>query len=202
MWTTDIGRYGASNYGLLKVIFEVNLKLFDQHSSKKLLFVLRDYDSRIQFENIKTMIDKDLKQIWTEIYKPEKYANSRPEDFFSFEFFMMPHKIFQPEEFVTKANELKARFSQTATDTLYLQSDADQNIPIDGLPVFIDQTWAVIRQQKELNLPGQREMVANYRCNEIKEEAVSRVKPRLDALKLESDRQVLEHFGESCAAIM
>jgi len=47
MWATDIGRYGASNYGLLKVIFEVNLKLFDQHSSKKLVFVLRDYDSRI-----------------------------------------------------------------------------------------------------------------------------------------------------------
>ncbi len=46
MWTTDIGRYGASNYGLLKVIFEVNLKLFDQKSSKKLLFVLRDFDGR------------------------------------------------------------------------------------------------------------------------------------------------------------
>ena len=46
MWTTDIGRYGASNYGLLKVIFEVNLKLFDQKSSKKLLFVLRDFDDR------------------------------------------------------------------------------------------------------------------------------------------------------------
>lgn len=60
MWTTDIGRYGASNYGLLKVIFEVNLKLFDQHSSKKLLFVLRDYDNRIAFEQIKAMIDKDL----------------------------------------------------------------------------------------------------------------------------------------------
>lgn len=99
MWTTDIGRYGASNYGLLKVIFEVNLKLFDQHSSKKLLFVLRDYDSRIQFDTIKAMIDKDLKQIWSEIYKPEKYANSSPDDFFSFEFAMMPHKIFQPDEF-------------------------------------------------------------------------------------------------------
>lgn len=46
MWTNDIGRYGASNYGLLKVIFEVNLKLFDQKSSKKLLFVLRDFDDR------------------------------------------------------------------------------------------------------------------------------------------------------------
>ena len=28
MWTQDVGRYGASNYGLLKVIFECNLKLF------------------------------------------------------------------------------------------------------------------------------------------------------------------------------
>ena len=43
LWTTDIGRYGASNYGLLRVIFEVNLKLFNQSSAKKLLFVLRDF---------------------------------------------------------------------------------------------------------------------------------------------------------------
>lgn len=46
MWTTDIGRFSASNYGLLKVIFEVNLKLFDQKSSKKLLFVLRDFSEK------------------------------------------------------------------------------------------------------------------------------------------------------------
>lgn len=32
MWTSDIGRYSASNYGLLRVIFEVNLKLFDKKS--------------------------------------------------------------------------------------------------------------------------------------------------------------------------
>lgn len=46
MWTTDVGRYGASNYGLLKVIFEVNLKLFGQSSAKRLLFVIRDFDDR------------------------------------------------------------------------------------------------------------------------------------------------------------
>lgn len=145
MWTTDIGRYGASNYGLLKVIFEVNLKLFDQHSSKKLLFVLRDFDSRIAFDTIKQMIDKDLKQIWSEIYKPEKYANSQHSDFFSFEFAMMPHKIFQPDDFMAKATELRGRFDEGAADTLFLTS-SDSNIPADGLPIFIDQTWQVIRQ--------------------------------------------------------
>jgi hypothetical protein len=28
MWMTDIGKYHGSNYGLLEVIFECNLKLF------------------------------------------------------------------------------------------------------------------------------------------------------------------------------
>ena len=35
MWTNDIGRYTASNYGILKVVFEQNLKLFQQESEKK-----------------------------------------------------------------------------------------------------------------------------------------------------------------------
>ena len=94
MWTNDIGRYGASNYGLLKVIFEVNLKLFEQNSSKKLCFVLRDFASNLNPDNIKRDIDKDISRIWSEIYKPEKYAHSSAHDFFSFEFIMMPHKIF------------------------------------------------------------------------------------------------------------
>ena len=81
MWTSDIGRYGASNYGLLKVIFEVNLKLFEQHSSKKLVFVLRDFDGKAP-ENIKNLIGTDIRNIWSEILKPDQYAESNPEDFF------------------------------------------------------------------------------------------------------------------------
>jgi protein SEY1 len=83
MWTNDIGRYGASNYGLLKVIFEVNLKLFDQKSSKKLLFVLRDFvDKGNNFDRIRETLENDLNKIWGEIYKPDKFANSKPSDFF------------------------------------------------------------------------------------------------------------------------
>ena len=145
MWATDIGRYGASNYGLLKVIFEVNLKLFDQKSSKKLLFVLRDYDNRIPFEQIKAEIDKDLNKIWEEIYKPEQHANSKPEDFFTFEFAMFPHKIYLPDDFAAKATELRNRFSVDAADTLFLPTPMDDGVPIDGLPVFVEKTWDVIR---------------------------------------------------------
>ena len=71
MWYNDIGRYHGSNYGLLKVIFECNLKLFSQASQKKLLFVIRDYDDESNELLIKENIDKDIQTIWNEIYKPD-----------------------------------------------------------------------------------------------------------------------------------
>ena len=43
---------------------------------------------------------------------------------------------------------------------------------MDGLPMFIDKTWEVIKSQKDINLPDQRIMVANLRCNELRDEAI------------------------------
>jgi len=57
---------------------------------------------------------------------------------------------------------------------LFLSQAEQKNVPMDGLPHFILQAWESIRQQKELNL--QRAMVANYRCTELKEEAIALVK--------------------------
>ena len=98
MWTTDIGRYGASNYGLLKVIFECNLKLFGQSSAKKLLFVIRDFDDRgNNKQRIQELIDTDIKNLWNEIYKPDKFKDSEAKDFFQFDFCMLPHKVYDEE---------------------------------------------------------------------------------------------------------
>ena len=84
------------------------------------------------------MIDKDLNQIWSEIYKPEQFANSKPDDFFAFEFIMMPHKIFEPDAFTEKAQELRGRFDRQASDTLFIDHGAEaQNVPMDGMPVFV-----------------------------------------------------------------
>lgn len=71
-----------------------------------------------------------------------------------------------------KAAELKARFEVTAPNSLFLSDSEQKNVPLDGLHVYIDKSWESIKAQKELNLPDQREMVANYRCIELKEEAL------------------------------
>lgn len=92
---------------------------------------------------------------------------------------MMPHKIFEEQKFYDKAAELRARFSSGASNTLFLSDAEQKNVPMDGMPIFIERSWAIIRSQKELNLPDQRDMVANYRCNEIKDEAEKLVEPKL-----------------------
>ena len=45
-------------------------------------------------------------------------------------------------------------------------------------------------------------MVANYRCNEIKEEAIAMVKPKLEEVEKECAKQILETFGETCSALV
>jgi protein SEY1 len=112
MWTNDIGRYGASNYGLLEVIFECNLKLFGQASAKKLMFVLRDFDDRgNNFERIMQTIKTDISNIWAKIYKPDNFKDKPVEDFFDFEYSMLPHKVYQEDLFNEKVADLKKRFS-------------------------------------------------------------------------------------------
>lgn len=63
---------------------------------------------------------------------------------------------------------------------------------MDGLSIFIDKTWEKIRTQKELNLPDQRIMVANLRCNELKEEAIEQIKNDVQGMKEMSERFVIE----------
>jgi protein SEY1 len=203
MWTNDVGRYGASNYGLLKVIFEVNLKLFEQQAAKKLLFVLRDFDDRgNNGDRIKIILENDIRRIWQEIYKPDKFRDSTPDQFFQFEFAMMPHKIFEEQKFYDEAKKLRARFEIGAANSLFLSDAEQKNIPMDGVSIFIERSWAVIRSQKELNLPDQRDMVANYRCNEIKEEAEKLVQPKMESLLHESSEKEITTFKETVVAIL
>jgi protein SEY1 len=158
------------------------------------LFVLRDFDDRgNNFERIKAIIDQDVLNIWNDIYKPDQYKDSKPQDFFHFEFSMLPHKIYEEDKFVSKAKELRTRFDIGAVNTLFPSLES-KNVPMDGLPLFIENTWEKIRTQKELNLPDQRIMVANLRCNELRDEALEQVKPQIQELTDQASMSRIENF--------
>ena len=243
LWTTDVGRHTASNLGLLKVIFEVNLKLFAQdQSQKKLVFVLRDFNKyentasnlgllKVIFEvnlklfaqdqsqkklvfvlrdfnkyenneaSMKELIQGNIDEIWKQIYKDDKHLNSKASDFFNFEFVMLPHKLYQKQEFEDEGQKLRQRFSPEDINTIFPTSEP-QNVPIDGLSVFIENIWKCIRERKELNLPGEKQMVATYRCNEIKEEALEKIGEELKTLENLSVSGVIKDFEDRCRYVL
>ena len=45
-------------------------------------------------------------------------------------------------------------------------------------------------------------MVANYRCNEMKEEAVALVKEPLEQLTEQCSKKLMESFGEQCEELL
>lgn len=66
---------------------------------------------------------------------------------------MMPHKVFEEEKFFESAKNLRTRFEIGASNSLFLSNAEQKNVPMDGVSIFIEQSWGVIRSQKELNLP-------------------------------------------------
>jgi molybdopterin synthase catalytic subunit len=105
--------------------------------------------------------------------------NSKIEDYFDFAFSALPHKILQPEKFVDEVNKLGTRFTaghRSTTDQEFAGGvflpEYHRRIPADGLSVYAEGVWDQIVNNKDLDLPTQQELLAQFRCDEISREVL------------------------------
>ena len=184
IWEHQVGLYQGANMGLLKVVFEVNLELFlkdrDRKSSPRslLFFVIRDHLGTTPLANLRNTLAADLTRIWAGLSKPSGMENTRIEDYFDFAFAALPHKILQPERFVEEVSRLRTRFRDGHRGRDSLRDDRDlgggvflpeyhRRIPADGFSVYARGVWDQIVSNKDLDLPTQQELLAQFRCDEI-----------------------------------
>ncbi|KAF8242538.1 root hair defective 3 GTP-binding protein [Wilcoxina mikolae CBS 423.85] len=187
IWEHQVGLYQGANMGLLKTVFEVNLGLFlkDRSTTHRslLFFVIRDHIGHTPLKNLSDTLVADLTRIWSSLAKPPGLENSQITDFFDFEFTALPHKILQPEKFVSETQNLRRRFREgispeaeaMSSDEQLLQGSKDgiflpayhRRIPADGFPMYAENIWNQIVTNKDLDLPSQQELLAQFRCDEI-----------------------------------
>ncbi|CAD6451757.1 b58e7377-7261-499a-a9c5-c074dc576076 [Sclerotinia trifoliorum] len=185
IWEHQVGLYQGANMGLLKTVFEVNCQLFlkDKQSTPRslLFFVIRDHLGTTPLANLKDTLIQDLSAIWASLSKPAGLENSKIEDYFDFAFAALPHKILQPDKFVTEAQKLGTRFragrkSTRAEDAGYeggvFLPEYHRRIPADGFAVYTEGVWDQIVNNKDLDLPTQQELLAQFRCDEISREVL------------------------------
>ena len=110
---------------------------------------------------------------------------SKIEDYFDFAFAALPHKILQPERFVSEIAKLGTRFREAHRDPRRDSFKGDQEleggvflseyhrrIPADGFSIYAEGVWDQIVNNKDLDLPTQQELMAQFRCDEISREVL------------------------------
>ncbi|KAF9585060.1 Dynamin-like GTPase that mediates homotypic ER fusion [Lunasporangiospora selenospora] len=170
MWEHQVGLYNGANMGLLKTVFEVNLQLFGGNRGKEktlLFFVIRDHVGATPLTNLANTLLADLDRIWQSLSKPEGLEDCRITDYFAFDFTALPHKLLQPEKFEEEVGKLRLRFSSPSDPEYVFQPPYSKRIPADGLHIYASGIWEKIMTNKDLDLPTQQELLAQFRCDEI-----------------------------------
>ncbi|KEY66414.1 hypothetical protein S7711_06157 [Stachybotrys chartarum IBT 7711] len=188
IWEHQVGLYQGANMGLLKTVFEVNLQLFlkDKQSTPRslLFFVIRDHLGTTPLSNLRNTLIQDLTKIWSSISKPQGLEKSTIEDYFDFGFAALPHKILQAEKFTSEVQQLGTRFTaghrvgkshahgQEELEGGLFLPEYHRRIPADGFSVYANGIWDQIVNNKDLDLPTQQELLAQFRCDEISREVL------------------------------
>ncbi|OQD78518.1 hypothetical protein PENDEC_c001G07093 [Penicillium decumbens] len=188
IWEHQVGLYQGANMGLLKTVFEVNLQLFmkDKNTTHRslLFFVIRDYIGNTPLKNLQNTLLEDLSRLWSTISKPAGLEKSTIHDYFDFQFYGLPHKSYQPAEFVAETRKLGSRFREGHRDPkrdalkgefseggVFLP-EYHRRIPADGFSHYAEGIWDQIVNNKDLDLPTQQELLAQFRCDEILREVM------------------------------
>lgn len=135
--------------------------------------------------NLRHTLIQDLSKIWSSISKPAGLESSQIEDYFDFGFAALPHKILQEDKFKSEVSKLGSRFTAGhRTGAKGSHNDDDEleggvflpeyhrRIPADGFSVYAEGIWDQIVNNKDLDLPTQQELLAQFRCDEISKEVV------------------------------
>jgi protein SEY1 len=146
-----------------------------------LFFVVRDFLGTTPLKNLQNTLMQDLSRIWAGLSKPPGLEKSTIEDYFDFAFCGLPHKNYQPDQFVAEVKKLATRFREGHRDprreSLQIEGgvflpEYHRRIPADGFSVYAEGVWDQIVNNKDLDLPTQQELLAQFRCDEISREVL------------------------------
>ncbi|KAF9452754.1 root hair defective 3 GTP-binding protein [Macrolepiota fuliginosa MF-IS2] len=200
MWEHQVGLYNGANMGLLKTVFEVNLGLFGKKESSSgrtlLLFVIRDHIGATPLANLQATLTSDLLHIWEGLSKPSDLKDRQLSDYFDLEFTTLPHKILVPEKFEGEVQSLRKRFVEKDGPGYLFKSAYHKRIPADGVAFYMEGIWEQVQSNKDLDLPTQQELLAQFRCDEISAVALAEFNEQAKSQKRPIETgQVVEGLG-------
>ncbi|XP_073120651.1 protein ROOT HAIR DEFECTIVE 3-like [Henckelia pumila] len=201
MWCHDIGREQAANKPLLKTVFQVMMRLFSPRKTT-LLFVIRD-KTRTPLENLEPVLREDIQKIWDSVPKPQAHAETPLSEFFNVEVVALSSYEEKEDQFKEQVANLRQRFFHSIAPG-GLAGDRRGVVPASGFSFSAQQMWKVIKENKDLDLPAHKVMVATVRCEEIANEKFSSFMSNEEWCQLEEtvQSQSVPGFGRKLTSIL
>ncbi|TFY56989.1 hypothetical protein EVJ58_g7303 [Rhodofomes roseus] len=179
LWEHQVGLYQGANMGLLKTVFEVNLGLFGKKTADGrnqrtlLLFIIRDHIGTTPLANLQATLTADMQKIWESLSKPPELQDRQLSDYFDLSFAALPHKVLEAQRFETEVAELRKRFVDKSREDFVFKPAYHKRIPADGVAFYMEGIWEQVQSNKDLDLPTQQELLAQFRCDEISSAALA-----------------------------
>ncbi|XP_019193385.1 PREDICTED: protein ROOT HAIR DEFECTIVE 3 homolog 1-like [Ipomoea nil] len=201
MWCHDIGREQAANKPLLKTVFQVMMRLFSPRKTT-LLFVIRD-KTRTPLENLEPVLREDIQKIWDSVPKPEAHKETPISEFFNVEVTALNSFEEKEEQFREQVANLRQRFFHSI-EPGGLAGDRRAVVPASGFSFSAQQIWKIIKENKDLDLPAHKVMVATVRCEEISNEKYAAFSANEEWCRLETEVQShpVPGFGKMLSSIL
>ncbi|XP_073015514.1 LOW QUALITY PROTEIN: protein ROOT HAIR DEFECTIVE 3-like [Primulina eburnea] len=201
MWCHDIGREQAANKPLLKTVFQVMMRLFSPRKTT-LLFVIRD-KTRTPLENLEPVLREDIQKIWDSVPKPQAHKETPLSEFFNVEVVALSSFEEKEDQFKEQVASLRHRFFHSIAPG-GLAGDRRGVVPASGFSFSAEQMWKVIKENKDLDLPAHKVMVATVRCEEIANEKFSSFMSNEEWCQLEEtvQSQSVPGFGRKLTSIL
>ncbi|XVF83672.1 hypothetical protein PTKIN_Ptkin16aG0509200 [Pterospermum kingtungense] len=166
MWCHEVGREQAANKPLLRTVFQAMMSLFKARKTT-LLFVLRD-KTTTPIEILEQTVTRDAKRIWDSVRKDTSHINTPLSEFFHVEVVALPHFELQKDLFREKVALLSQRLVNSISEGL--AGDRQPVVSASEFSFSTQQIWKTIKENKNLDLPSHKIMVAKIRCEDIVEQ--------------------------------
>lgn len=201
MWCHDIGREQAANKPLLKTVFQVMMRLFSPRKTT-MLFVIRD-KTRTPLENLEPVLREDIQKIWDSVPKPEAHKETPLSEFFNVEVVALSSFEEKEEQFKEQVANLKQRFHHSIAPG-GLAGDRRGVVPASGFSFSAQHIWQVIKENRDLDLPAHKVMVATVRCEEIGNEKYAAFSANEDWCQLEETVKsgAIAGFGKKLSSVL
>ena len=167
-----------------------------------MLFVIRD-KTKTPMEILEPILRDDVQKIWDSVAKPAKHKETPLTEFFNVEVVALSNYEEKEEQFMAEVTQLNKRF-QNSVAPGGLAGDRRAVVPGTGFPFSAHEIWKVIKQNKDLDLPAHKVMVATVRCDEIAHEKLQSLTKDEEWRKLQDDsrRGAVAGFGKRVSFLL